>query len=351
MKVMVTGANGHIGSNTVRALLALGHDVTALIRKSADTRGIDELNLRIVRGDILDAAALAEAVTDCEAIVHLAAVYKVWAKTPDEIMEPAIKGTQAIFEAAANAGVKRIVYTSSMASVGVSDSPEETRNSGDWNNDAKNPYYIAKKESEKIAWDLATAYGIELVVLCPTMVIGPLDYRITPSTDVIRCLANGALPFSFTYQGGTNYVDVRDVANVHALAVDHPSAAGKRFIVGGTNIQAVDFAQAVKEQTGTPFVYVPMSRWAMLNAMKASDWMFKQLKMRPLVPQDLVYENVGRWAWYDCKDTWETFDYSPLPLKTTIKDTLNWLSTIGKIRPLVKQRIVQRAKYFSSAVV
>ncbi|MCG8314958.1 MAG: NAD-dependent epimerase/dehydratase family protein [Pseudomonadales bacterium] len=334
MKVFVTGANGHIGSHTVRFLKEAGHEVVALVRETADTRSIQGLDLTLVKGDVTDAASIDKAMAGCDVVVHLAAVYKTWAQDPAEIVEPAIKGAEVIFKAAEKNGVKRIVYTSSIASVGVSDSPV-VRTADQWNEDARNPYYVAKTESEKKARQLADAAGIELVVLCPAMVIGPLDYRITPSTELILKMANFQLPYLMTYSGGTNLVDVRDVAFVHAKAVDAENVAGERFIIGSENVTSQQIGKLIKKLTGTGSVHMPFPRGMMLVSIGAMEAILKVFKIKPLVPVSLVYENIGRWAWYDSEKTYKAFGYKPRGFEESVIASLQWLKEQGKLKQKV----------------
>lgn len=337
MKVLVTGANGHIGAHTVRELLKAGHQVVAFVRESADLRSLQELDVTFAKGDVTNPESLEKAVAGCEAVVHLAAVYKTWAKDPAEIVEPAVKGAENIFNAAQKAGVKRVVYTSSMASVGVSETAR-ARTADEWNEDAKNPYYVAKTESEKKARQLADAAGIELVVLCPTMVVGPMDYRITPSTELILKMANFQLPFLMTYNGGTNLVDVRDVAYVHAKAVDADGVAGGRYIIGSDNVTSRDIGRMIKSLTGTGTIHVPLPRGIMLAQMGMMESLFKLFGMRPLVPTSLVHENVSRWAWYDCSNTYQDFAYQPRPFKNVVANCLAWLEEQNLLKPAVEKR-------------
>ncbi|MCG8670797.1 MAG: SDR family NAD(P)-dependent oxidoreductase [Pseudomonadales bacterium] len=347
MKILVTGANGHIGSHTVRYLLEAGHEVVAFVRKSADLQSLEGLNVTLAKGDVSDAASIEQAIEGCEVVVHLAAVYKTWAKEPSEIIEPALVGAENIFSAAQKAGVKRVVYTSSMASVGVSESPV-IRSDNDWNEDAQNPYYVAKTESEKKAREMAEAAGIELVVLCPTMVVGPLDFRTTPSTELVCKMANFQLPYLMTYHGGTNLVDVRDVAYVHAKAVDLPGVAGQRYIVGSDNVTSRDLGKLVKKLTGTSSIHVPLPRAMMLAVMGMMESLTNLFGVKPLVPKSLVHENVGRWAWYDCDKTYQDFNYKPRNFEETIGACLDWVSQTGQLKSGAAKRWGEKSPAFAN---
>src|SRR5690554_2212961 len=203
MRVLVTGANGHIGAHVVRALLDEGHEVRAFMRKSSNQQGLEGLSIEPVYGDVMDPASLEQAVEGCEAVIHLAAVYKTIAETADEIVAPAIQGAETLYRAAQKAGVQRIVYTSSVASVGFSYDPH-------------NPDYIAKTRSEQDAQRLARETGIHTVVIGPAIVLGPLDYRITPSNQLVMDWLNDV---GQTYEGDLNLVDVRHVARAHVAAL------------------------------------------------------------------------------------------------------------------------------------
>ncbi len=197
MRVLVTGANGHIGTNLLPMLVEAGHDVVPFVRDAADTTGIDPLGLEYARGDVLDPEALRDAAADCDAIIHMAAVY-TFSNDPEEVMAPAVEGAKNIMAAAKTHGITRLVYTSSTVAIGTSTEPRELGRS-DWSDDTQLPYAIAKRDSERVIAKLADEAGIELIIINPTAVIGPGDYRITPSHAAIRDWIRG---ISQTVSGG-----------------------------------------------------------------------------------------------------------------------------------------------------
>ena len=256
-KVLVTGANGHLGANTVRCLMARGHEVAPMVRQGSDLRGLAGLGLAYRYADVLDGEAVQAAMDGCEAVVHCAAKYATWARDPDEIVAPCMAGTRNIFKAARSTGVRRIVYTSSVAAVGNSGDPDELRTADDWNEDARHAYVAAKTQGERIAVELAAQTGIEMVRLCPAYVMGPGDYRITPSMKVwAQDMVNGA---GFTFEGGVNLVHVFDVGEVHARAVDM-GEAGARYIVGGENVSVRRVGELVQKWTGVKPPHLPVHR-------------------------------------------------------------------------------------------
>lgn len=335
MRVLVTGANGHIGAHVVRALLDEGHEVRAFMRKSSNQQGLEGLSIEPVYGDVMDPASLEQAVEGCEAVIHLAAVYKTIAETADEIVAPAIQGAENLYRAAQKAGVQRIVYTSSVASVGFSYDPTALRTGDDWNDDPHNPYYIAKTRSEQAAQRLARETGIHTVVICPAIVLGPLDYRITPSNQLVMDWLNGV---GQTYEGGLNLVDVRDVARAHVAALQVGENC-RRYIVGGDNIRVRDIGETLARLTGYRPLHLPFNRSMTLLTARVVETFCRTFRISPPFTYDLLYEVADRYAWYDCRETYETFDFTPRGAEEVLKGSIEWLLSQGKIRPRRAQSI------------
>jgi dihydroflavonol-4-reductase len=335
MKVLVTGANGHIGANVVRELLEEGHEVRAFVRKTADLRGIEGLDIELVYGDVMSLDTLIPAAQGCERIIHLAAVYKTIASTPEEIVEPAVVGSKNIFEAAKQAGISRIVYTSSVASIGFSDKPEHMRNGDDWNDDAQNPYYVAKTQSEKVAQQLSRDYDIELIVLCPAIVLGAHDYRVTPSNQLVMDWLNG---IGQTYRGGLNLVDVRDVAKAHVAALEHGQNR-KRYVIGGINREVKDIGKSLKKLTGIKPMHLAMPRSVTLIFASIVEFAAKLLRVRPLFTRDLVYEVIDRYGFYDCSETYKEFNITPRDTEECLMASITWLKDQGRFKPSVLKKL------------
>ena len=212
-RILVTGANGHLGANTVRALLQKNYQVNAFVRNNSDLRSLVGLPVTYFFGDITDGEALTTAATGCDAIIHHAAVYKVWAKTPAEVMEPALEGTKNIFNAAAKAGIKRLVYTSSTYAIGTAKNPNLLLTEEDWNDQDNLPYGIAKTKSEQIAWELSEKFNVPMIVLCPAAIYGRYDYKVTPSHRLLVDVCRG---LGMTVKGVLSFVDARDAGELHA---------------------------------------------------------------------------------------------------------------------------------------
>ncbi len=338
MRILVTGANGHIGANVVRALIAAGYEVRAFVREGCDRRGLAGLSLEYVFGDVMDQTSLEAALTGCDAVIHLAAVYKTIATNADEIVAPAILGAEHLYAAAKATGIQRIVYTSSIASVGFSYESNQFRTGDDWNEDPHNPYYIAKTRSEQRVQHLARETGIHTVVICPAIVLGAHDYRVTPSNQLVMDWLNGV---GQTYQGGLNLVDVRDVAAAHVAALTEGENC-RRYIVGGENIQVKDIGRLLSKMTGIRPLHVPFPRGIMLVTARLLEGLCKRIGVTPPFTYDLLFEVAGRYAWYDCQETYRTFDLTPHNAEQALRASVDWLLQTDRIRPNRAHRITAR---------
>ncbi len=338
-RILVTGANGHIGANVVRELLQQGYVVRAFVRSTADMRGLEGLAFEVHHGDVMDEEALCKAAEGCKAIIHLAAVYKTIAETAEEIVAPAITGSRNVFAAAKHAGIKRIVYTSSIASIGFSNSADKMRTADDWNEDAQNPYYVAKTKSEQVAQALAREYGIELVVLCPALVLGPHDYRVTPSNQLVMDWLNGV---GQTYRGGLNLVDVRDVAKAHVSALTHGESC-RRYIVGGENIEVAEIGRLLKKLTGIKPMHLPFPRGITLAFAWCVEKVSRACGLKPLFTRDLVYEVVERYGFYDCSETKRVLGLETHGPEHCLKASIRWLAAQNKLKPAVMKKLARTA--------
>lgn len=337
-RVLVTGANGHLGANTVQSLLARGHEVAPMVRLTSDLRGLDGLGLTYRYADVLDADSVLTAAQGCDVIVHSAAVYAVWAKDPDEIVAPSVTGTRNVFAAAEAAGVQRIVYTSSIAAVGYSDAPDNIRTAADWNEDARNPYYTAKVRGEQEAVRLSDESGIDTIRLCPAMVMGPWDFRITPSMGPLALdLINGN---GSTWKGGANLVHAFDAGEAHARAVDQGEPGG-RYIVGGENVDMVRVGELVEKWTGVRPRHLGVSRGAGMAMGSVLEAVAKITGKEPQFTRSVAYEHAHRYAYFDCDETNRVFGLAPKGADEMMRDAIRWLLFIGKIKRALPASVIE----------
>lgn len=335
MRVFVTGANGHIGSNTVRCLLARGHEVAPFVRQHADLQGIEKLGLNCLYGDVRDYEALLPAIQGCEAVIHLASIYQMWSMDAHRIEQTACVGTENVFQAASEAGIKRVVFVSSMAAVGYSRDPNGICTPVQWNQEPKTAYYRAKTESERLAVELSEAYRVPTIRICPTYVLGPYDYRLTPSTKSILDLINGRVT---AWEGGSNYVHVGDVADALAKAVEM-GEVGQRYIVGGDNLHMKELLSLLEEVTGVRPIYVGITGPLAEISGSILGMIGALVRKQPPYDRAIVQDMVGWYGYFDCSETNRVFSLQPQSADRVIRDTVRWLLYLGVIKTKVADRI------------
>lgn len=228
---LVTGANGHVGSNLVPALLQAGYRVRASVRDRSKTSMLPTGDIELVSLDVRDAAQFREAAAGIDVLFHVAATYKNHTASraeADEMVRDSMEGVQSAMLAAAHNGVKRVVLTSSAVTVPMVERGGRATTEDDWRTDFTLPYHRAKTQAEQEAWRLAREHGLDLVTVLPGAIIGPGFSRRTPSTNLIESIMLGGLKMGAP-DANFPAVDIRDVVSGHLLAAE--SGATGRFIV------------------------------------------------------------------------------------------------------------------------
>lgn len=227
VKALVTGATGFVGAAVARRLIAAGHSVRVLVRPNADRRNLKDLPVEVAEGDLTNVASIERAVSGCQAVFHVAADYRLWVPNPKAMYATNVDGTRAVVQAAINSGVERIVYTSSVATLGFRadglPADEETPSTlADMIGHYKRSKFLAEE-----------AVRASVVTVNPSTPVGPGDIKPTPTGRMIRDAINGRMPAYV--DTGLNIVHVDDVATGHLLAYEK-GVVGRRYVLGGTNM-------------------------------------------------------------------------------------------------------------------
>ncbi|MDP2625552.1 MAG: NAD-dependent epimerase/dehydratase family protein [Candidatus Rokubacteria bacterium] len=249
MDVLVTGGTGFVGANLVRALLADGQTVRVLARPGGDRRALEGCMVEVVEGDLLDRDSLVRAVRGARRVYHVAADYRLWAADPSALFRANVDGTRHVLEAAAAAGVERIVYTSTVGALGI---PEDGT-PGDERTpvslvDMVGPYKASKFLAEEVAREYA-ARGVPVIIVNPSAPVGPWDVKPTPTGQMIVDFLRGKMVASL--DTGLNVVHVRDVARGHILAGER-GRVGERYVLGHQNVSLLEIFRMLARLTGIP---------------------------------------------------------------------------------------------------
>ncbi len=234
MKTLITGATGFVGSAVLRQLINAGHSVRALVRANSDCRNLAGLSIEICTGDLTDRPSLDRALAGCAILFHVAADYRLWIPKPREVYEANVTGTRNLMLAAAHAGITRIVYTSSVATLGLnpdgSPADENTPVSlADMVGHYKRSKFLAEAEVKR----LAEEERLPVIIVNPSTPIGPRDIKPTPTGRIIVEAASGRMPAYV--DTGLNLVHVDDVAAGHLLALER-GKIGERYVLGSVNM-------------------------------------------------------------------------------------------------------------------
>jgi len=326
MRTFITGATGFIGGAVVRRLLEAGHEVRALVLPGCDTRYIDGLAIERIDGDVRDNESVQHGVAGCDWVLHLAAIYSFRGHPWEDFQQVNIEGTQRVLRAALNEGVKRVVHTSSVITVGVNDdrslANEETSSTLA---DMYGYYARSKFLSEELARDFARQ-GLPVVIVNPTSPMGEGDYRPTPTGRIIVDYLNGRMPAYV--DTGINIVDVEDVAAGHLLAAER-GRVGERYILGGENLTLKEFLDTLSEVSGLP----PVRMKVPSAVVKA--WSYVDAALGRVIPRYTPWatpeeaRQSDKWMHFDVSKATTELGLPQTPAREILRKAVAWYRANG----------------------
>ena len=326
MTTLVTGGSGFVGSAIIRRLLDAGHEIRALVRGSSARDNLAGLPVEIVVGDLLDPESLSRAAQGCNAVFHAAADYRLWIPKPDEIYAANVTGTVNLMRAAAESGVKRIVYTSSVATLGLNangaPADEETPVSlADMIGHYKRSKFLAEAEVRR----LAAEQKIPVVIVNPSAPVGPRDIRPTPTGRMIVEAAAGRMPAYV--ETGLNIVHVDDVAEGHLRAYER-GAVGQRYILGGTNMTLHEILGIIAEITGRPAPRIKLPHAVVMPIAYVAEAVARIGGFEPVATVDSV-RMAKKLMYFSSDKARRDLGYLPRPARQALADAVQWFDAHG----------------------
>ena len=330
--VFVTGAAGFIGHHVVRLLRDAGRPVRALIRPGEDTGNLDPLRgpgLELVEGDILDRAALHAHMSGCSVVYHLAAIYRTWVPDSKIIYDVNVTGTANVLASAAALGVRRLVYTSSIAAIGVDPGGAPATEQTAYN---LWPFAFDYVRSKYLAHQVALAFTplLDLVIVNPGMPLGPGDIAPTPTGRTLIDTLNGKIRVSF--EGGLTLVDVEDVARGHLLAEAH-GRRGEAYLLTGHNLSIFAMVEQLRQVLGMRhgMLRIPVGLATAVGHV-LEGWAERVSRREPMITPGTVAYARQR-LFYDNRKAREELGFTVRPLDETLRRAVEWFVAHGHVKP------------------
>lgn len=327
MKALVTGATGFIGGNLVRELLSQGFIVKALVREQSNRTHLRGLDIDVAVGDLTDKASLDRALAGCNVLFHVAASYAFWTPNPAAVYETNVQGTENILIAAGDAGIEKIVYTSTESTIGIEGHNLGTEEHTATLSSLSGHYKKSKLLAEQLVLKMTTQ-GLPVTIVNPTMPIGAWDAKPTPSGRVVVDFLNGRMPAYVNT--GLNVVDAQDVAKGHVLAMEH-GRMGERYILGNRNLTLREIFGLLEAITGIPAPNVRIPIWLALGAAYVDEIVRgKMLDRPPRVPIAAV-RTARKYRHFDCSKAIRELGLTQTPIEESLRSAVQWFSEHGYV--------------------
>ena len=319
MRVFFTGATGFIGSHVARALMARGESLRCLCRPSSHRDDLEDLPIDWVVGDLTDRDSLRRAMTGAELVFHCAADYRLYAREPAEIYRSNVDGTRNVLELAAELGVRRIIYTSSVGTLALGGPRPANENARGQLEDMVGDYKRSKFLAERVVESWIDR-GLPIVVVSPSTPIGEGDAKPTPTGRIVVDFLNGRLPAYV--DTGLNLVDVRDVALGHLLAADR-GRPGESYILGGVNLTLQQVLELLGRLTGRRPPRLKLPHWVPLAIAHLEAPFARWLGRDPRVPLDGVRMSKSM-MFFDASKAVRELGFPQSPIEPAIERAVSW---------------------------
>ncbi len=327
--VLVTGATGFVGSAVARALRERGHALRLLVRPGGDRRNLDGMEAELVEGDLTRPEGFAAALSGCDALFHVAADYRLWVPDPDAMMRANVEGTRALMLAAQAAGVRRIVYCSSVAALGLVGDGSVADETTPVHEDAiVGAYKRSKYRAEQAVLALVRERGLPAVIVNPSTPVGPRDVKPTPTGVMIRDAAAGRMP---AYVGtGLNLVHVDDVAAGHLLAFER-GRIGERYILGGEDMSLGQVFALVSEMAGVRAPRIELGQRVLWPVAVASEALARGFGIQPRVTREMLVMSRKK-MYFSSEKARRELGYAPRPARDAVADAVGWFRAQGMLK-------------------
>lgn len=325
MKAFVTGATGFIGASIARELLKDGCEVRALVRHGSDRRNLAGLDIEIWEGDLSDRDGLLRGMTGCQTLFHAAADYRLWTRTPATMYEANVGGTGNILSAALAAGLEKVVYTSSVGTLGNpgDGTPGDERTPVSFDQmvgDYKKSKFLAERAAESFL-----AKGLPLVIVNPSTPVGPMDIKPTPTGKIIVDFLNGKMPAYLNT--GLNLMDVQTCARGHILAAQR-GKIGEKYILGCENLTLARIFALLSEITGLKAPRVRLPYYPILLAAYANQALSALTGKEPLIPLAGV-QMAKKFMYFDQSKAVAELGLPLTPVKGSLERAVEWFRSQG----------------------
>ncbi len=327
MTVLVTGATGFVGSAVARQLLEAGASVAVLVRSNSDRRNLSDLNVEIREGDLRDKHSLERACLGCDTLFHVAADYRLWTRDHRELYASNVDGTRNIMQAALESAVAKIVYTSSVATLGTNaDGAPGNESTPVTIDDMIGHYKRSKFLAERAVDDLVSEHGLPAVIVNPSTPVGPGDIKPTPTGRVVRDALLGKIPAYV--DTGLNIAHVDDVAAGHLLALDK-GRVGRRYILGGENLSLREILSIIADICGRAPPRIKLPRRLVFPIAYVSEaWAWITDGAEPQVTVDGL-KMARKKMFFDSSRAIDELNYHARPASEALADAVAWFRSVS----------------------